>query len=510
MTSVATRNGPALADGRVAFAPAASAERDAAPPQRRSTSRLSRLLDACWYGRSIRAQLLLTVILIELIAALIAGGVTIIKARTSTRIEIDASMNLAEVLVRETINLMPQSTPADRFLESLPLRQRFARHVRITVRDADGRPVTTRPMEGGEETEAPARAPAPAWFAALISPPMERRELPLVVDGRPLGSVLIAGEPADEIAEVWENLTALATVATLVNLVMIGILYVLFGRVLGPLTALGTGLRDLERRSFGVRLTRPKVRELAAIADRFNALAGALEAARSENAGLYRRLITTQDDERRQTARELHDEVGPSLFGLKANAGSIAAAAAALPDAARAAIEERTHDLLAIVEHLQSINRSLLTRLRPMALGHVPLADLLADMVRDRARQNSQIAFPFAADRLRASYGDPIDLTIYRCVQEGLTNAIRHAKAHTIRISLGETPAGDAAAAHLDLVVADDGRGIDVAAPPGFGLRGMQERVAALDGTCTVAPAPGGGTRLHVIIPLPVRDETAG
>jgi len=510
MTSVATPNGPAVADDRLAFAPAAGAERDAVAPQGPSLSPLSRLLDACWYGRSIRAQLLLTVILIELMAALIAGGVTIIKARTSTRIEIDASMNLAEVLVRETINLMPQTTPADRFLESLPLRQRFARHVRITVRDADGRPVTTRPMEGGEETDAQVRAPAPAWFAALISPPIERRELPIVVNGRPLGSVLIAGEPADEIAEVWENLTALATVATLVNLIMIAILYVLFGRVLGPLMALGAGLRDLERRSFGVRLPRPKARELAAIADRFNALAGALEEARTENAGLYRRLITTQDDERRHTARELHDEVGPSLFGLKANAGSIAAAAAALPDAARAAIEERARDLLAIVEHLQSINRSLLTRLRPMALGHVPLADLLADMVRDRGRQNPQIAFPFVAGRLSASYGEPIDLTIYRCVQEGLTNAVKHAQARTIRVSLDETRAVAEAAARLDLIIADDGRGIDITTPPGFGLRGMQERVAALGGTCTVAPAPAGGTRLQVVIPLPARDETAG
>jgi len=510
MISVATQNGPPVADDRLAFAPAASAEPAAAPPRGHRTSPLSRLLDACWYGRSIRAQLLLTVILIELVAALIAGGVTIIKARTSTRIEIDASMNLAEVLVRETINLMSPATPADRFLESLPLRQRFARHVRITVRDADGRPVTTRPMEGGEEAEAPARPPAPAWFAALISPPVERRELPVVVTGRPLGSVLIAGEPADEIAEVWENLTALTTVATLVNLVMIAILYVLFGRVLGPLMALGAGLRDLERRSFGVRLPRPKARELAAIADRFNALAGALEAARAENAALYRRLITTQDDERRHTARELHDEVGPSLFGLKANAGSIAAAAAALPDPARAAIEERARDLLAIVEHLQSINRSLLTRLRPMALGHVPLADLLSDMLRDRARQNPQIEFPFAGGRLAASYGEPIDLTIYRCVQEGLTNAIKHAKARTIRVSLDETAAAADAAARLDLVIADDGRGIDVAALPGFGLRGMQERVAALGGACTVGPAAGGGTRVHVVIPLPVRDETAG
>jgi len=473
--------------------------------------RLPGLWDALWYRRSVRAQLLLTVLLIELIAALVTAGVTVLKARTSTRIEIDASMNLAEVLVRETIELMPQDTPADRFLEALPLRQRFARHVRITVRDAAGHGVDTRPMTGGLEGDGHTRAPAPAWFASLISPPPERREFPVVLNGRPIGSVVITGEPADEIAETWENLTALAGAATLVSLAMIAILYVLFGRVLDPLTALGTGLLELERRSYGVRLRRPKARELAAITDRFNALAGALDAARAENAGLYQRLITTQDDERRNTARELHDEVGPSLFGLKANAASIASAAGALSGESAHAVQERARDILAIVEHLQLVNRSLLTRLRPMALGHVPLADLLADMIGDRARQNPQIAFPLTPGKLQPSYGDSIDLTIYRCVQESLTNAIRHARATRIRVDLAE--AGDASSlqgTRLALTVEDDGCGIDPHAPAGFGLQGMRERVQALGGECSVQGAPGGGTRVRIVIPVQAGDAATG
>jgi two-component system, NarL family, sensor histidine kinase UhpB len=519
--SVATRNDPATTNDRLAYAvPASAGPPVARPPYGALRAHLAGLLDACWYRQSVRAQLLLILILIELVAALVAGGVIIMKARTSTTIEIDASMNLADVLVRETINLMPADTPPERFLESLPLQERFARHVRIAVRDAAGHPVATRPMQGAEKADGHARAPAPAWFASLVSPPIERRDLPIVVRGRQLGSVLIFGEPGDEIAEVWENLTALATVAALVNLAMIAILYVLFGRVLGPLTALGAGLLDLERRSFGVRLKRPQARELAAIADHFNALAGALEGTRAENAALYRRLITTQDDERRNTARELHDEVGPSLFGLRANAGSLASVAAALPDApARAAVQERARDILAIVERLQSINRGLLMRLRPMALGQVPLADLLAEMIRHRARQHPQVAFPFTAAPLAASYGEQIDLTIYRCVQEGLTNAIRHAQARRIGVTLAETAAGPASAppmgapsatAQLELAIEDDGCGIAVPAPAGFGLRGMQERVLALGGACSVGRAKDGGTRVRVVIPLLDRGDGAG
>ena len=291
------------------------------------------LLDAVWYHRTVRAQLLITVMLIEVVAAVIAGGVTILKARTSTRVEIAASMNLAELLVNETIPLIDQNVPAEQALASLPLHLRFLRHVRISVKDAQGRLVETRPTPNlPDAAKADDRAPAPAWFAALVAPPVETRAVPVIVGGQRIGSVLVVGEPGDEIAEVWENTVALASVALVGNVAIIGLLYLLFGRVLGPLSGLARGLRDLERRNYRVRLARPGARELAGIADRFNALAEALDTARAENSRLNHRLITAQDDERRRTALELHDEVGPCLFGLKANATSIAAIAGGLPD----------------------------------------------------------------------------------------------------------------------------------------------------------------------------------
>ena len=229
------------------------------------------------------------------------------------------------------------------------------------------------------------RAPAPAWFAALVAPPLETHVVPVAADGHRVGQVEITGEPADEIAEIWENAIALGTVALVLNIAMVGILYVVFGRVLDPLNVLASGLSDLERRTYDVRLARPHTRELAAIAEHFNALALALETLGVENRELNRRLITAQDDERRRTALELHDEVGPCLFGLKANASSIASAAGELPDKAKQSVSERLHDMLAIIEHLQAINRSMLDRLRPMALGHVPLKEMLDQLVRERA-----------------------------------------------------------------------------------------------------------------------------
>ena len=457
-----------------------------------------------WHGRSVRARLLIVFVVIEVIAGLVAGAVTILQARASTRVEIAASMELAELLVSEAVALMQQEVPAEKFLADLSSQLRLVRHVRIVVKNAAGSPLAPRPPVGASDTIR--RDRVPAWFAALIAAPIASRDVPVIVNAARVGSVEIVAEPRDEIAEVWSNTVALGAVAFSVNVAVIGILYVLFGRVLDPLTGVARGLADLERRNYRVRLPRPQAQELAAITDRFNALAQALDALRGENEALNHRLITAQDDERRRTALELRDEVGPNLFGLKANATSIATAAAELEDQAARKMIERVRDMLAIIEELQTINRSMLNRLRPMALGHVPLRDVLCELVRDRARQHPQIDFSVCADNLMRSYGDSIDLTIYRCLQESLTNVIRQAQAKHVAIELGEAMSEPNANANgtsqLTLTVRDDGCGIDPMAAPGFGLSGMQERAQALGGSCKVDSATGCGTSVRIVIPL--------
>ena len=445
---------------------------------------------------------------IDLVAVLVAGTVTILTARTSTRVEIAASMELAQLLVREAVALMQQEVPAEKFLVDLSSQLRLVRHVRIVVKDASGAPLALRPSAGGGAARRDDHAPAPAWFAALIASPVERRSVPVIVNAQPIGAVEIVGEPKDEIAEVWENTLALGSASLVLNAAIIAILYFLFGRVLDPLTGLARGLADLERRNYRVRLPGPPAQELADITDRFNALAEALDATRAENLQLSQRLITAQDDERRRTARELHDEVGPSLFGLKANAASIETAARDLPDPARRVVGERARDMLAICERLQTINRSLLNRLRPMALGHVPLRELVAELVRERARQHPQIGISFAAEKLMFSYGDLVDLTIYRCVQESLTNAIRHAQPRQVDVRLAESTgaAGEEDCA-LELTVRDDGRGIDPTTPMGFGIRGIRERVRALGGSYSLEGAGGGGTCARIVIPVARRPD---
>jgi two-component system, NarL family, sensor histidine kinase UhpB len=453
-----------------------------------------------WHRSSIRTQLLIIVLVIELAAALVAGVVTILKARTSTRVEIEASMRLAQLFVTEALRLVHDDIPVQHVLSDVPLQARLPRHVRISVHDLADVPVAQIPAPIDPVTTRKAESPpAPAWFQALIAPAIERHVIPITARGQPIGSVVIVSEPKDEIAEVWESTVALALVALAVTAAMMAALYVLFGRALAPLTGLARGLTDLEHRDYAVRLPVPETREFVALATRFNALAQTLENARAENVRLNQRLITAQDDERRNIALELHDEVGPSLFGLKAIATSIGTIAADSFEAMRQTASERIADMLPIIEHLQTVNRGLLNRLRPMALGHVPLQDLVARLVQDRAREHPQIDFRLDAANLTRTYGDTIDLTIYRCVQESLTNAIRHSAATQIVVTVGE-PSGDAS--QLVFNIEDDGQGIGSDAPRGLGLAGMEERVRALGGQFVIEPRPDGGTVVHAVIPL--------
>jgi two-component system sensor histidine kinase UhpB len=477
-------------------------------PARMLSLSSSRLGNALWHQRSVRAQLLITIVVIDFIAALAAGSVTIYQTRNSVQIEVAASMRLAELLVQEAIQTQ-QNASAERVLPGLPLQLRFLRHIRISVRDLAGHTVTEHPdsSDGARDED---RAAPPAWFVALVASTTERHEFPVVAKGEQLGSVLVTGEPRDEIAEAWEHFAALATVALALNAAVIGILYVLFGRVLDPIARLAGGLSDLERRNYNVRLPPPKVSELAAITVRFNALAQALDTVRTENERLNHQLITVQDDERRNIALELHDEVGPCLFGLKAAASSISTVAGTPEDTGRRRATECAREMLTIIERMQTMNRGLLNRLRPMALGHVPLENMLSELVQDRARQQPDIAFSFSGDRLSNSYGDSVDLTIYRCTQESLTNAIKHADAK--RIDVGLTEAGDKGGhdegadrqrlRHLNLVIRDDGHGFEPTEPIGFGFLGMQERVQALGGQYSVESEIGRGTCVRIAIPI--------
>ncbi|MGU3359900.1 ATP-binding protein [Methylobacterium sp. M6A4_1b] len=448
-----------------------------------------------WASWSTRTRMIVLVLAIDLLAALVSCAVIVLNARSAVEVEMQAAMTNVELLVSDTIDLAQSGPPAG-ILQTLNLRIHDLRHVRVTVLDAGGKVVT-----GGLGRVRRDQHAAPAWFAALIAPPIREHDLPIVAQGLRIGTARITTQPNDEIDEVWGYALSLSLASLCLSLGLLAALTLAFGRVLAPLTQLSDGLIQLEQQDYTVRLEPPASRELAAIAARFNRVAEALSETRAANGRLNRQLLSAQDDERRRTALELHDEFGPCLFALEATAASVVrmAEAEAAPDRAR--LKQRAQDIASIVGQVQTQNRDLLNRLRPHALGQVPLPDCLDLLLRDFRRRHAGTRFAGSFDGLARGYGDVTDLTVFRCIQESMTNAVRHGRASNVTVRALDAAAGVPGGRALHLTIRDDGSGITPEHGLGLGLSGMRERVEALGGTFRLDNAQPGAV-VRILIPL--------
>jgi len=203
------------------------------------------------------------------------------------------------------------------------------------------------------------------------------------------------------------------------------------------------------------------------------------------------RVVAAQEHERKRLARELHDETGQALTSILLGLKPLEQAVSG--DEALAAIAS-VRDL--VVSTLQDVRR-LAVELRPSALddfGLVPAVERLVDTFRDQSGMRVDLETNLGDDRLSAD----AETTIYRIVQEALTNIVKHADATRVSVLLTRRDGLVAA------VIEDDGRGFDPEAlgDEGLGIVGMRERLGLVGGRLRIESAGGSGTSLVAEVPL--------
>jgi signal transduction histidine kinase len=206
---------------------------------------------------------------------------------------------------------------------------------------------------------------------------------------------------------------------------------------------------------------------------------------------LSRHLLTAREDERSRLARELHDELGALLTAAKLDTARIKTRIAMLsPELA-----ERLVHLNENLNNVIALKRRIIEDLRPSSLSNLGLIAALEILVRE-FEQRAELTVVCNLEPV--SLFPHTELTVYRLVQEALTNISKYANAKTVRIELGLR---DGLA---EIAVEDDGLGFDPAVKTisAHGLLGMRYRVEAEDGELTVRSAPGGGTRIAATLPL--------
>lgn len=446
---------------------------------------------------SLRFRLIILIAIALVLSLGVEGLIVFANASRSVRTEMDSALQVGRQTIRNAILRLEGHSDPRAELESLVASFQGNRHLRVSLPGDPG--ATARPV-----AERSSFGSVPSWIIRLLGVPRASALLPVVVDGREYGDILIETDPANEILEVWNGLgDSLMVLGLLFGLELLFI-PPLIGRALRPLDTLAAALNQIGHGDYRARLSGNTARELSGLRHSFNRMAEELAAMERDKSRLNEMLLTLQEEERNGIARDLHDDVSPFLFAIRVDLAAVnRLAGRGETDAIPAQIASISQS----VGQLQTRIRTMLERLRPGVLADFGLAEAVTEMVEFWRRRHPEIEWRVQLPPAETTFGPLVDTTIYRIVQEGLANALRHAGARTIAVSIGPAPfpgplPGSVPGA-VQVVVADDGEGLGTASGPGFGLLGMRERIRAMGGTLMLTDREEGGLRIAALLPGP-------
>jgi two-component system sensor histidine kinase UhpB len=430
---------------------------------------------------------LIALVGVVLLASLACGSALVAwHEANSVRTELRAALEVGVQTIRN-------STAGDPIRELPRLVAMFDgnRHVRATLLDANGQAAARSTLF------APTQA-VPQWFRWLLGGALPAVRMPLAD-----GAIVLQTDPTNEVGEVWaESRDAVLVLAGFAALSAL-LISMVVGRALRSLERLAGAFQRIGEGDYPNLLPVKGPPEITRLAHGFNAMSRRLAAIAAQNHRLNERLLTLQAEERADLARDLHDEVGPLLFAVDMTAATIERLTGSGREAEVPAHAQAIHDA---VGRMQRHIRAILGRLRPLeAVGLEAAIERLAAFWRNR-RPDIAISLAVSVDESRTD--SLLKETIYRVVQEGMSNAIRHGTPAHIDIRVLQHDRGA-----VRIEVTDDGLGMppeDTTTQPThrLGLIGMRERVMALAGSLATGPGPGG-VGLALVVRLPCTAQEA-
>lgn len=416
------------------------------------------------------STLLLALLTLTVLANLLA-------LRGDVTAEVDASMQLVKFLSQ--IDQVDSSLPpikADAHLKAI-LTNAPLRHVSVSI---------------GAEPPTESRRVETHWLATLLGvEPVNDAPQLLRIGNHQLW---VTPNPVSEIEEGLGDTIRLCIALFLFSVATLLAVWWSSDRALAPVRELEEGLKRLAAGEKKAALPGFDLREFQRVAIAIDELAAALSTSQNAQRHLSRQLICVQEDERRTLALELHDEMGQTLAAIGVTAAHLERNAIQL---APQSVIECAHDVRRDVRTSGEQLRAMLKRLRPHGLDASGLTCALRDLVASWQQRATGIRFSFELRGTLPELRDAAGLTVYRVVQEALTNVVRHSKATNCQVEIIVD------ASDLVLQIEDDGCG----PPPGglrrgVGLFGIEERLLMVGGSLTIKPALVRGTQLQVRLPL--------
>jgi two-component system, NarL family, sensor histidine kinase UhpB len=387
---------------------------------------------------------------------------------------------------------------ANRFPDFEPWKYRYAK---------PGQCIRYQPQDDGLPRSFCSGSPlsitlGPAWFNSAYrqlfgdTSPIKQS---ITFNGRIVGDLVFSSDGELEIAAAWQTAYDLMQLcaATLIGVGMLSYLGLYFA--LKPVKAIVATLQTMTAGQLQTRAPEFSLREWRQIAEALNQLAAGQQRLLDERQGLITRLLEIQEQERRELARELHDEYGQCLAAINAATASMRQNSAS--PALSADIERIAH----INRHLQQHIAALLQRLRPVGWDEQGLSASLQTLIASWSRQmQGKAVFGLQIDGDCAALPPSLALNLFRIAQEALTNIAKHAAADTvdIRLSIGRR--------RVKLTIGDNGCALAVPdSADGLGLLGMRERAAEFNGRLMLNVIEPHGLQITAVLPLPDAGRTS-
>jgi two-component system sensor histidine kinase UhpB len=450
---------------------------------------------------SMRARLILIPSGLLALGIVAAIFVTLYGATERIRSEIASGVNLGGILIGYALDDVVVAADPEEALQQLQDELAHIRH--ITVR--------YKRYWGGPKDYAAPSAPnpeAPKWFLQFFAPERIVKSYPVTIKGQQHGELVMWTKPSDEVAEIWSGLVFLTGLLAAISIGIVTLIALTANQMLRPLNELVDGLGRLQRGQFS-GLGEICVVELRQIGEQFNRLARSLARTEADNHLLIDRMMSLEEAERKELARELHDEFGASLFGIRAAASCIIEDASSDRNAERRReIISRAEAISALADSIQRQNYRILERIRPVILHQVGLLNAVKHLVEDWRSAHRDVRCELRLPAEQPAFDEEASLTSYRIVQECLTNVARHAGARSVRVALeiddnrdDYAAASTAGGRGIHISIEDDGVGLPTDFRFGFGFLGMSERVRKLGGRLNVSNGGRAGALIEAFIP---------
>lgn len=436
---------------------------------------------------SLRRRLLAIVIFVMALSLIAGAALTYWHALKKIEVEMQSASEVGASTMRDALAGIEPAPGADQHLKRIVRAFDGDRHLMVRFVGTDGTVTAASRVRQASD-------PAPSWLIGLLTGPPKVIDVDMPAGLERYGRIQFIPDPVNEVGEVWDDARLKLILVGGFCASVLALLYATIGRALRPLENLSSALGRVGQGDYRAHVDEEGPQELKIIYKAFNSMTEALDAAERQNQMLAEQLSTVQEEERSDIARDLHDEIGPFLFAVDADAQTLPAliAKGAGDDAVA-----RSKAIRQSVGHMQKHLRSVLSRLRPALLLDLGLVHAVDNLVAFWRTRRPGVTFEVDVDEER--FAPHIEETAFRILQEGTSNAIRHGQPKHVSLSARE---GDARM--LVVEVSDDGRGLSTQPGGGFGIKGMTERVRPMGGRISLTQRTDcSGLTLRAEIPLP-------